>query len=96
MFFFRHESEYQLANPIKGQRIDAEGESWPELQITEPPSCPAEIWIQLVEQKNDSENNPCPSPNGLFLKQYQKDKDLASPHGIEIQSDGDLDGKKTF
>ena len=73
--------------PIKGQKI--KGANWPEIEITGNPEGPAEIWIQLVEHKDDAERNPRPSPNGLFLKKDKKSKGFNPPQGIEIISDGD-------
>ena len=98
-FIFRHESDKLVAMPIKGQKI--KGANWPEVEITGNPEGPAEIWIQLVEHKDDAEGNPRPSPNGLFLKKDKKSKGFNPPPGIDIMSDGDgnipgteADGKK--
>ena len=85
--------------PIKGQKI--KGANWPEIEITGNPEGPAEIWIQLVEQRDDADGNPRPSPNGLFIKKSKKSNGYNAPPGIDIIADGDgnipgtaADGKK--
>ena len=77
---------------IKGQKVD--GANWPEIEISGNPEFPAEIWIQLVEQRDDVNKNPRPSPNGLFLKKDKKSKEFSPPPGVIIESDGSSDGKK--
>ena len=77
---------------IKGQKL--KGANWPEIMIQYEYDYPAEIWIQLVEQRNDEDDNPRPSPNGLFLKKDKKSKGFSPPPGVMIDSDGSLDGKK--
>ena len=89
---FRHESEKQHAMQIKGQKVN--GANGPEIEISGSPEFPAEIWIQLVEQRDDVNNNPRPSPNGLFLKKDKKSKGFSPPPGVIIESDGSSDGKK--
>ena len=76
---------------IKGQKVN--GANWPEIKISGNPTYPAEVWIQLVEQRDDVNNNPRPSPNGLFLKKDKKSKAFSPPPGVIIESDGSSDGK---
>ena len=92
-YILRHEIEKNHAMPIKSKkRVDNES-SWPEIRVTDPPSCPADIWIQLVENKSsvDGQHNPVPSPNGLF---HKKGREWTAPHGIIIQDTGEEDGMR--
>ena len=97
-YIFRHEIEEKHAMPIKSKRRLGKESSWPEIRITDAPACPADIWIQLVENKTsvDGHHNPVPSPNGLF---HKKGREWTAPHGIIIQDgsnnpNGKNDGMK--
>jgi hypothetical protein len=74
--------------PIRSKKRVDNGSSWPEIRITDAPSCPADVWIQLVENTSpvDGHHNPCPSPNGLF---HKKGREWTAPHGIIIQASGE-------
>ena len=90
-FNHRHEIEKAHAVPIKGQvKLNGDNSpSWPEILISKPPQCSADVWIQLVQHKNhpQGDDNPCPSPNRLFIK---KGKDWSAPqNGITITDPGD-------
>ena len=88
----RHESEKQHAMAIKGPKIEGK-DTWPEIRISDTTAFGASIWIQLVEKENEDESQPRPSPNGLFLKK-DKNGNEKTPHGIEIDSNGDHNGEK--
>jgi hypothetical protein len=89
---FRHESEKPQANEIKAMKAIQNASNWPQIQVTNPPSCPADVWIQLVENKSpvNGQDNPSPSPNGLF---HKKKGEWAAPYGIIIHDNGEKDGK---
>ena len=74
--------------PIKGQKGSKNDTTWPELHINNPPACPAEIWVQLVEHKNHKDK-PCPSPNKLF---HKKGKFWTSSDRVIILDSGEQDG----
>ena len=88
--------EKQHANIIKGRQIpnnDTKTDPpYPEIQITNAPPCAAQVWVQCVEYNYDPKvnGNPCPNPNGLFIK---KSKDEYPPEGVAIIADGEKDGK---
>jgi hypothetical protein len=92
---FRHESEKHHAMPIKGRLIpnnDVKTDPpYPEIQITNAPPCAAQVWVQCVEYNYDPKvnANPCPNPNGLFIKRA---KDQYPPEGVAIIADGEKDG----
>jgi hypothetical protein len=88
---FRHETEKNHAMPIKSKRTMNNGSSWPEIHVTDAPACPADIWIQLVENRSpvDGHDNPYPSPNGLF---HKRSREWTAPHGIIIHDNGEKDG----
>ena len=84
-----------MANLIKGQQKSSKDTPWPEIQVTNPPSCSADIFIQLVERKQDfspqRHEQYVPSPNLLFVKKgnnWQR-----TSNGITILDEGCLDGK---
>merc|ERR1712018_78122 len=91
---FRYKIDKQDLPLIKGQKNGSNGTSWPEIQITDPPACPAELWVQLVEQKDDDQNKPRPSPNFVVLKKQKnnKKKYFHSPQEVTVASDGAEDG----
>ena len=79
--------------PIKSKKRVNNESSWPEIRVTDAPSCPADVWIQLVENTSpvDGHHLPVPSPNGLF---HKKGREWTAPHGIIIQASGVDDGIK--
>ena len=96
---FRHEIDKKQAQEIKGKNTDNNATLWPEIQITNPPACSADIYIQLVEQpkkdvRHQGQEGYVPSPNILFIKKL-KDWQQCS-NGITVIDDGDgNDGKGT-
>ena len=90
LFYFRHESEKQHAMPIKG-RVNKH----PAIHISNPPPCPAQVWVQCVDYNYDPNVhiNPTPNPNGIFIK---TEKERYPPTGVSIIDDGEKDGKMPF
>ena len=89
---FRHEIDKKQAQEIKGKNTDNNATLWPEIQITNPPACSADIYIQLVEQpKQDAghqgQEGYVPSPNKLFIKKSKNWQPCSN--GITVIDDGD-------
>ena len=71
---------------------------WPEIIVTNPPACSADVFIQLVERNQDVDSQGhetySPSPNILFVKKGNKWQ--RSSNGITVTDDGERDGKINF
>ena len=79
--------------PIKGRLVpNSTDPPYPEIHISNPPPCPAQVWVQCVEYNYDPSvhANPSPNPNGLFIK---KGKEQYPPEGVAIIEDGERDGR---
>ena len=51
--FYRHECEKRQAKEIEGQKKQNKATLWPAIKVTNPPSCSADVFIQLVECKEE-------------------------------------------